>query len=528
MEPELSKRILLRILFAWDRESPKALAVSRLERDTGVSSIRFSEVITALAERGHVKLVEQSGERHYRVTLTGVDFLYAELLGLRGWRKWPKLAPAIREALAQLIAGHYSGSEIGAFLAQTGLSQAGWQGGRTKWRELSDILDGWQGVVHVLVYLVLLSFVDRANLVQLGDEQRGGLLAQVNRLLSPQGLAVTSDKRIVLVAHEHARRIGVGADVIAAVQAYSWHANELSSIAELLNEYSGCRTRLEARDWLGETASVAQLRPRKGGEGLLDYWCRALEEIVRVHGPAGFLPTLAVLANPRERMVHGDLREILARMNEALEWSPVRVEPDGSFALRLGVGKVAATSEHLSETNLRGEPVSEGALAQFLSRASEDDATTTVIAPLLRMSGFLTVTIKGHRDKSGEYGQDIRQMKLVLPTGHALFFAVQVKAGDINSGARGATSNIETLLTQARMALGKKTWDTATQAAVAVNHVLLVATGTITEGARIYLQENLADANRSVLLLDRDGLIEMVRRFGLPREQASEIAGGLP
>jgi hypothetical protein len=79
------------------------------------------------------------------------------------------------------------------------------------------------------------------------------------------------------------------------------------------------------------------------------------------------------------------------------------------------------------------------------------------------MSGFLHVSVKGHRDKSGEFGQDIRQLKLALPTGHSLFFAVQVKAGDINPHARGQKSNVALVLTQARMALGKKTLDAATQ-----------------------------------------------------------------
>jgi len=101
---------------------------------------------------------------------------------------------------------------------------------------------------------------------------------------------------------------------------------------------------------------------------------------------------------------------------------------------------------------------------------------------------------------------------------------VQVKAGDIKADARGQTSNIATVLTQARMALGKKNLDAATQTTVAINHVLLIATGHITEGARVFLYEQLADGNREVLLIDRDRLVEMATRFGLPAEYAAKIA----
>jgi hypothetical protein len=59
--------------------------------------------------------------------------------------------------------------------------------------------------------------------------------------------------------------------------------------------------------------------------------------------------------------------------------------------------------------------------------------------------------------------------------------------------------------------------------AVPITHVLLFETGHITECARAFLHEQLADGNREVLLIDRDRLVEMATRSGLPAEYAAQI-----
>jgi hypothetical protein len=214
----------------------------------------------------------------------------------------------------------------------------------------------------------------------------------------------------------------------------------------------------------------------------------------------------------------------VASVNRLLEWSPVRVGPDGKVIV---AGRETSGPHHRSNDERRGVPVARETVAEFLDAATEDSSTEHVIAPLLRLAGFSHVRPKGHRDKSGEYGQDIRQMKLRLPTAHELFFAVQIKTGNLNARSSSTTQHIETLLTQARTALNKKTWDDSRQSMVAVNHVIIVATGAITEQARTYLYEQLEASNRSVMFLDRDGLLDLVERHGLPEGNVRFIGSAL-
>ena len=46
-------------------------------------------------------------------------------------------------------------------------------------------------------------------------------------------------------------------------------------------------------------------------------------------------------------------------------------------------------------------------LLRFLGEANEDEFTEHVVVPLFQYLGYSRVTIKGHRDKSLEFGQDL-------------------------------------------------------------------------------------------------------------------------
>ena len=56
-------------------------------------------------------------------------------------------------------------------------------------------------------------------------------------------------------------------------------------------------------------------------------------------------------------------------------------------------------------------------LAAYLDKCSEDDLIGEVLMPLLKHAGFHRITIAGHKDKSNEFGKDIR-MRYQLPTQH--------------------------------------------------------------------------------------------------------------
>lgn len=164
------------------------------------------------------------------------------------------------------------------------------------------------------------------------------------------------------------------------------------------------------------------------------------------------------------------------------------------------------------------------ALPEFLDCVSEDEFIGTVFIPILRQMGFQRAKAKGHRDKTLEYGNDIREMKWQLPTGHYLYFAAQVKAGNIIYGISKPNQNVEQLLTEARMALEKTIYDPEINRDVRVDHVFIVASGNINEGARKYLLERISEEKRrNLLFLDCEDIIGLACQFGLPNPEQKVI-----
>lgn len=170
--------------------------------------------------------------------------------------------------------------------------------------------------------------------------------------------------------------------------------------------------------------------------------------------------------------------------------------------------------------------ISEAEIKRFISIADEDAFTEVLLVPFLRRLGFRSVLEKGHRDKTLEFGQDIRSFKLQLPTGHWLYFSAQVKAGNIiySASEKARSSNIEKVLTQAKMAFTHEMFDAETNTMCLPDHVLLVATGEINEGARLYLSESLSrEKRRRILTWEGGYLLERILEQGLPRGCQIEI-----
>ena len=515
-----TRRILLRLLTVWERGSPKAMESSRLAEDCGLSPKASVAVLNRLAEEGAVKISVSAGKSYCNITPFGVETL-AVYLGASDRGELPELHDAVREGVAKTIADYYTGTEIGAFLKRCGLASAGWRGGGTKWRTLAAVLCDWRGTQSILVYYVIHAFLSRTNLAA-DPERRVDLSADIGKLLSTHGLLVTDEGRIVTQARAHHVDNRVSEEALRALQGYDWHSNEIDNLAALIYELVHLRTKADALAWVQETSGVKLPRRRSDGS-VVETVAWALDRCVQRGGAAALVPLLVVLGDPREHL-RGDRRpaDVTASINEVLEWSPIQLAPDGKLVVT-GTEVSLHVNGLAVEAPTAGVPVPRDAVAMFLDAVDEDTATDVVVAPLLRIAGFSAVRQKGHRDKRAEFGQDIRNMRLRLPTGHELFFAVQVKSGDLRAHSRSGNQHVESVLMQARTALGKRTWDESRQAQVAVNHVMLIATGHISADARAYLHEQLEDANRALLFLDRDGLLDLVERYGLPESCAARI-----
>jgi hypothetical protein len=161
--------------------------------------------------------------------------------------------------------------------------------------------------------------------------------------------------------------------------------------------------------------------------------------------------------------------------------------------------------------------IPEKKIKYFLDNASEDEFIEILLIPLLREMGFKKCRAKGHIDKTLEYGQDIRTMKLQIPTEHYLYFTAQVKAVTINYGVSEPSANIESIYTEISMALDKEMIDFDLNISVLPDHGILISSKRINEGARSYLAEKLKrEKRRRILFLEQDDIIEKCLRLGLP------------
>ena len=203
--------------------------------------------------------------------------------------------------------------------------------------------------------------------------------------------------------------------------------------------------------------------------------------------------------------------EAITQLNQVLSRDAVRVVPtdDGLVQVQSTSTGTVSGVPHSNRRAWRPEEVRRrSALAGHLDSLSEDAFTETVLVPVLRELGFLRVSTAGHRDKALEYGKDL-WMKHPLPTGHWLYFGLQVKIGKVDASGRSA-ANVAELLNQTKMMLGHEVFDPETNRRVLVDHVYLVSSGTITKQARNWLGQRLdAGQRRSVMFIDREDILDL-------------------
>ncbi|MFZ7137846.1 MAG: helix-turn-helix domain-containing protein [archaeon] len=220
-------------------------------------------------------------------------------------------------------------------------------------------------------------------------------------------------------------------------------------------------------------------------------------------------------------------RSIWAVLVNPSKTSPFLV--DNSFYRRVGATNIKLSeADFITSKEKRSEPevleLSESKIREFMSIADEDAFTEVLLIPFLRRLGFRSVMGKGHRDKTLEFGQDVRCFKLELPTGHWIYWAAQVKTEDINYSASGKNENVENILTQLKMAIEREMFDAETNTMNLPDHGLLVTTGEINEGARNFLTNTLArEKRRKIFIWEGNYLVERIIKDGLPKGCQIEI-----
>lgn len=155
-------------------------------------------------------------------------------------------------------------------------------------------------------------------------------------------------------------------------------------------------------------------------------------------------------------------------------------------------------------------------LEKFLNSASEDEFTEKILLPLFQSLRFRRISVAGHTDKSMEYGKDI-WMKYELPTGHWLYFGVQVKRGKIDAAASSKNHNVAEIHRQITMMLGHEIFDPDINKKRLIDHAIIVASGEITKQAENWLGQRLDASQRSqILFMDRPEILHLFVIHNVP------------
>ena len=158
-------------------------------------------------------------------------------------------------------------------------------------------------------------------------------------------------------------------------------------------------------------------------------------------------------------------------------------------------------------------------LAAYLDTASEDEFTQRLLVPLFQRLGFHRVSPAGHKEKVLEFGKDL-WMKYQLPTGHWIYFSVQVKRNKIDSSS-GTKGNVATVLSQTQMAIDHPIFDPDANRKVLLDHIYIISAGEITRPARAWLVERLdSGQRRHIIFMDRDEFLDHSARILLDLQLA--------
>ena len=211
-----------------------------------------------------------------------------------------------------------------------------------------------------------------------------------------------------------------------------------------------------------------------------------------------------------------DTNTALIELNKLLGKQNLEAYFDASgrcYLRNTGTGIVSSPSDQQTRPLTAEEVSQRSKVAAFLETASEDEFTQLLLVPLFQRLGFRRVSVTGHKEKLLEYGKDL-WMKYQLPTGHWIYFAVQIKREKLDARGGSGDKNTATILDQVRMALDHPVFDPETSRKVLVDHVYVISAGEITRSARNWLVEKLDQSQRrQIIFMDRDEFLDNSARI---------------
>ena len=163
-------------------------------------------------------------------------------------------------------------------------------------------------------------------------------------------------------------------------------------------------------------------------------------------------------------------------------------------------------------------------LESFLNLANEESITEAVVVPLLQTLGFHRVSAAGHRDRGMEFGKDL-WMKFRLPTGHWIYFGLQVKRRTLDAAAKTRNDNIAEVHRQVMMMLGHAIFDPDINKRRLIDHAIVVSCGEVTKQAKQWIGERLDASQRSqILFMERSDIVHLfaIHNLRVPGEDENE------
>jgi len=154
-----------------------------------------------------------------------------------------------------------------------------------------------------------------------------------------------------------------------------------------------------------------------------------------------------------------------------------------------------------------------------LRKLKEDELINQLIVPLFHKMGYSGVGPIRHHGPD-EYGRDILPFYKVNEFGERDYYAVQVKAINVNAKA-SSQGNINSVINQAESALRKKFLDEDKHRCT-VDRVLVVTSGYITPEAQAIADDYL-EGNRKITLIDGNRLLGLLNSYDLIQNLSSLV-----
>ena len=129
-----------------------------------------------------------------------------------------------------------------------------------------------------------------------------------------------------------------------------------------------------------------------------------------------------------------------------------------------------------------------------------------------------------------EFGKDL-WMKFRLPTGHWIYFGLQVKRRTLDAAAKTRNDNVAEVHRQVTMMLGHAIFDPDINKRRLIDHAIVVSCGEITKQAKQWIGERLDASQRSqILFMERSDIVHLfaIHNLNVPGEDEDEEGDDIP